>query len=81
MKKRSGAPASQGRTIVRSSKTGRFVKQSAAKLRPDVAVVEIIAAHSKSEVELARSTRTGRFVKKATAKRNPEATVVERVKR
>lgn len=81
MKKRGAMSKSQGRTVVRSSKTGRFVKQSAAKLRPDVAKVEAIANPVQLEVELVRSTRTGRFVKKATAKRNPESTVIERIKR
>jgi hypothetical protein len=68
------------KVVVRSAKTGRFVKKSAAKFNPSTTVVEKLEMPEHS-VEVARSALTGRFVKKSTAKRHPNKTVVEKVKR
>jgi signal recognition particle subunit SEC65 len=74
------AKAKRTRTVVRSAKTGRFVKRTAAKFNPSVAVADRVevAEHS---VDLARSAKTGRFVKQSYAVRNPSTTVVETIKR
>jgi hypothetical protein len=68
------------KTVVRSSRTGRFVKNSAAKFNPKATVVEKVEV-KESSVEIARSASTGRFVKKSTARRHPARTVVTKVKR
>ncbi len=80
-KKPGVASKTRTRTIVRSVKTGRFVKSSAAKRRPDVSIKETVEVSSGAEVELARSVKTGRFVKKTTAKHNPKKAVLQRVRR
>jgi hypothetical protein len=81
MAKRTASRGGRTRTIVRSAKTGRFVKRGAAKRRPRAVVVEQVKVSGNSTVEIARSTKTGRFVKKSTAKRHPKATSMTRVKR
>lgn len=68
------------KTVVRSARTGRFVKRSAAKYNPSLAVVEKVEVKEHS-VKVARSTVTGRFVKRSTAKRHPKRAVVEKLKR
>jgi hypothetical protein len=80
-KKVGSASKGRTRTVVRSAKTGRFLKSSAAKRRPDVSLKETVEIGSGTEVELARSAKTGRFVKKTTAKHNPKKTIVKRVRR
>jgi hypothetical protein len=80
-KKRSPTTGRRTRKVVRSAKTGRFIKSSAAKRRPDVALTETVVVNSDVVLELARSTKTGRFVKKTTAKRNPKTTTIQRVER
>lgn len=74
------AKAKRTRVVVRSAKTGRFVKKAAAKFNPSVAIADQVkvAEHS---VDLARSAKTGRFVKQSYAVRNPSTTVVETIKR
>jgi hypothetical protein len=75
------ATAGRTRTVVRSAVTGRFVKKTAAKRRPDITVLDEVSLPSNDEIEIVRSTRTGRFVKSSTAKRHPATTVKEVVKR
>jgi signal recognition particle subunit SEC65 len=81
MAKKTASGGGRTRTVVRSAKTGRFVKKGAAKRRPKAVVVEQVKVSGNSIVEVARSTKTGRFVKKATAKRHPQTTSIARVKR
>lgn len=84
MKKESVKPASKRRTrkVARSAVTGRFVKSTAVKRRPDITVVdEVRLSSSEVPIEVARSATTGRFVKMSTAKRHPTKTIKQRVKR
>lgn len=68
------------RTRVRSAKTGRFVKKSAAKYRPSTTIVETPKKSSQT-VTVVRSAKTGRFVKKSAAKYRPKTTVTVKLKR
>ena len=77
---RSKGSASRSKTVVRSAKTGRFVKASSAKRSSGTTIVEKVNVASHT-VDVARSAATGRFVKKATARRHPDKTSVKRVKR
>lgn len=70
----------RSKTVVRSAKTGRFVKASAAKSSPSTTVVEQVEVKS-GDVEVARSATTGRFVKKDTARRHPDKATLQKVKR
>lgn len=74
------ALAARSKTIIRSSKTGRFVKAATAKRSPATTTIEKVDVASHT-VDLARSAATGRFVKKATARRHPDKTTVKRIKR
>jgi hypothetical protein len=69
------------RTVARSAVSGRFVKKTAVKRRPDIAVLDEVQLSSSDELEVNRSTRTGRFVKISTAKRHPSTTVKQVIKR
>lgn len=75
------AKASRKKIVVRSSKTGRFVKRSAAKYAPSRVVTEDAKPKRKKTVEVTRSTVTGRFVKKSASKRHPRTTSTQKVKR
>lgn len=77
---RKATSATRTKTIVRSAKTGRFVKASTAKRSSHAVKTEELTVTA-SSVEVARSASTGRFVKKDTARRHPDKTVVQRLKR
>ncbi len=77
--------AKKSRTVVRSSKTGRFVKKVAAERHPSTTVVETVVSASepskKKLVRVVRSTKTGRFLKNSAAKRRPDVAKVDTVER
>lgn len=79
MTKKSGS-TTRPKTVVRSAKTGRFVKASTAKRSPSTTIVEQVEVKT-GAVEVARSASTGRFVKKDTARRHPTKTTIQKVKR
>ncbi|GAB7048067.1 hypothetical protein [Catenuloplanes indicus] len=66
--------------VNRSTKSGRFVKQSTADRSPDTTVTEHVGGDSDGgDREVNRSAATGRFVRETTAELHPATTETQRV--
>ncbi|MDR7278889.1 hypothetical protein [Catenuloplanes atrovinosus] len=66
--------------VNRSTKSGRFVKQSTAERQPDTTVTEQVGGdHTGGDREVNRSASTGRFVRETTAELHPATTETQRV--
>ena len=61
--------------VNRSSRTGRFVKESTAAKQPSTTTTEKVGGDSgHGDREVNRSSRTGKFVKETTAELHPSTT-------
>ncbi|BBH70391.1 hypothetical protein ACTI_70760 [Actinoplanes sp. OR16] len=61
--------------VNRSSRTGRFVKESTAHRQPDTTTTETVGGdHEKGDREVNRSAKTGKFVTETTAQLHADST-------
>lgn len=70
---------SKGRSVARSTGSGRFVTKGYAKRAPAKTTVERVGGKTGNSRQVARSASTGQFVTSATAKRNPGGTIEQQV--
>ncbi len=70
----------RSKTISRSAKTGRFVKQSYAERHPATTVVESVEVE-RHTVKVARNSETGRFVKRKALKGTSKKVVPDEIER
>lgn len=61
--------------VNRSSRTGRFVKESTAERNPDTTTTETVGGdHTGGDHQVNRSSKTGRFVTNTTTELHPGTT-------
>ncbi|WP_033344406.1 hypothetical protein [Catenuloplanes japonicus] len=68
--------------INRSTRSGRFVKETTAERSPDTTVTEHVGGDSddaRDEREVNRSASTGRFVRETTTELHPATTETQRI--
>ncbi|MFI5840166.1 hypothetical protein ACIA8K_10725 [Catenuloplanes sp. NPDC051500] len=66
--------------VNRSTRSGRFVKESTAERSPDTTVTEHVGGEtSGDEREVNRSASTGRFVRETTTELHPATTETQRI--
>lgn len=68
---------SSGRSVNRSTSTGKFVTKATAARTAGKSVVQQVGGNKTGQT-VTRSASTGKFVTKATAKSNPGGTVTEK---
>jgi hypothetical protein len=66
--------------VNRSTRSGRFVKESTAERSPDTTVTEHVGGETRDdEREVNRSASTGRFVRETTTELHPATTETQRI--
>ncbi|WP_229070356.1 hypothetical protein [Actinoplanes sp. DH11] len=65
--------------VNRSTKTGRFVKESTAERSPATTTTEHVGGKEHGDREVNRSAKTGRFVTDTTAELHPATTETQNV--
>ena len=69
-----------GHEVNRSTRSGRFVKESTAERSPDTTVTEHVGGDSgDGDREVNRSASTGRFVRETTTELHPATTETQRI--
>ncbi|NVC25526.1 ABC transporter ATP-binding protein [Kocuria salina] len=70
---------SKGRSVARSSKTGRFVTKGHAKRSPRTTTTERVGRGTSNSKPVTRSSTTGRFVTTRWGRENPGGTITQQV--
>lgn len=71
--------ATDEREVNRSTRSGRFVKESTVERQPRTTTTEHVPSEGSGDREVHRSASTGRFVRESTAELHPATTETQHV--